>query len=366
MRRALRRSRLGIGAGLLGLCLPLPARAEAAPSWLAWSAPAECQNTSEVQRRLESLLGRPVDFAALPATQVRMGWSAERGWAVRVTVQLDAGPRDRALDAPSCADAFDVIALSLALILDPSFDPAAGDAASDVVLASDASADTAADAATVPVLVAELEPPLPRADASREPWSDAETSRELEATTAEDAEPPAQKLIVGVGPLTDLGVFPVPQFGAGVQLGLSSGPLRAELEGDLLASESTRFSGAQYPVRFHSMFGALRGCYTLELSRRLGWLGCAGGELGTLGTRERGGEQHRAQGLWLAAEVSTGPEFAATGWLRAFARARSVTPLIRHEFLLSEGSRVHTLPWFSPQLQVGITMDVTDFGSGGH
>jgi hypothetical protein len=40
--------------------------------------------------------------------------------------------------------------------------------------------------------------------------------------------------------------------------------------------------------------------------------------------------------------------------------------LIRHEFLLSEGSRVHELPWFSPQLQVGITMDVTDFGGGGH
>ena len=50
-----------------------------------------------------------------------MGWSAERGWAVRVTVELAGGPRDRSLDAPSCADAFDVIALSLALILDPDF-----------------------------------------------------------------------------------------------------------------------------------------------------------------------------------------------------------------------------------------------------
>ena len=88
---------------------------------LGWSAPAECQNTSEVERRLESLLGHPLDPAALPPTRVRMGWSAERGWAVRVTVELAEGARDRSVDAPSCADAFDVVALSLALILDPTF-----------------------------------------------------------------------------------------------------------------------------------------------------------------------------------------------------------------------------------------------------
>jgi hypothetical protein len=366
--RALRRSRLGVVAGVLGLCLSAPAQAESEPSWLAWSAPAECQNTSEVERRLASLLGRPVDFGTLPATQVRMGWSAERGWAVRVTVQLAEGPRDRALDAPSCADAFDVIALSLALILDPSFDPGAGAAASEAGPASEAALASEANAgsAAPPVLVAELDPPLPGAGDTREFLSDAETRVEREASTPNRAELPPRKMVFGFGPLTDLGVFPVPQFGAGAQLGVVVGRLRAEVEAALLASESTRFSGAQSPVGFHSIFGALRGCYTLELSLRLEWVGCAGAELGTLGTREHGGEEHRAQGLWLAAEALTGPEFAATSWLRAFARARGVSPLIRHEFLLSEGSRVHALPWFSPQLQVGVSMDVTDFGSREH
>jgi hypothetical protein len=85
-----------------------------------------------------------------------------------------------------------------------------------------------------------------------------------------------------------------------------------------------------------------------------------------LGTREQGGDQHRAGGLWLAAEASTGPEFAATSWLRAFARVRGASPLIRREFLLSEGSRVHELPWLSPQLQVGVAVDVTDFDRGEH
>ena len=81
---------------MLTLVVSLAPAARAEPaSWLAWSAPAECQNTSEVERRLVSLLGRPVDFATLPPTRVRMGWSPERGWSVRVTVELASGARDR-------------------------------------------------------------------------------------------------------------------------------------------------------------------------------------------------------------------------------------------------------------------------------
>jgi hypothetical protein len=356
--RALRRSGWGAAALTLVSSAAPALHAEPAP-WLAWSAPAECQNTSEVERRLVSLLGRPVDFATLPPTRVKMGWSPERGWSVRVTVELASGARDRALDTPSCADGFDVIALSLALILDPSLDPGALEAAS----APSGEEPAAADAGgTESVLVAELDGASPTPTSTDAPLG-SEAGRTL--PRANTGVPPA-RLVVGGGPLTDLEVFPVPQFGGGLQVGLALTRFRVELEGDLLASESTRFEGAQYPVSFYSLFGALRGCYTVPLSSRLGWVACAGGQLGTLGTRERGGESRAADGLWLAAEASTGPEFLATGWLRAFARVRGVIPLIRHEFLLSEGSVVHELPWFSPQLQVGISADVTDFSSSEH
>lgn len=361
MRRAFRLRLGAAAAGALGLCLSSTARAEAEPSWLAWSAPVECQNTSEVERRLESLLGHGVDFATLPTTRVAMGWSAERGWAVRVSVELAGGPRHRALDAPSCADALDVIALSLALILDPDFAGGAGPEGVEAALAEGPDSG-----GSPPVLVAELEPPLSGARDDSRLLSDSEPRREVAPAAADSGASAPRKLMLGFGPLTDLGVFPVPQFGGGAQLGLAIGNFRAELEGVLLATESTRFSGAQHPVNFHSLFGAARGCYVFELSERFSWVGCGGAELGTLGTRERGGEQHRAQGVWLAAEASTGPEFAATSWLRAFARGRGVSPLIRHEFLLSEGSRVHALPWFSPQLSVGISVDVTDFGVREH
>lgn len=360
-RRALSRSRRGAVVWALGWCAASPlalAREPPAPKWLVWRAPAECQNTSEVERRLQSLLGHPVDAATLPATRVRMGWSPERGWAVRVTVQLEAGPRDRELDAPSCADAFNVIALSLALILEPSFDPGAG------AIAPEASADGGAKSAE-PVLVAGLEPGPPQAPDAAALIADSEASQ-ARGEPPGGLVPASAKLVMGAGPLTDLAIFPVAQFGGGAYVGLVRGPLSAELEGALLASESTRFAGAQYPVSFYSLSGALRGCYTLDLSARFGWAACVGGEMGSLGSRERGGEQRRAHGLWLAGEVSTGPQFAATRQVRAFARVRGVSPLFRHEFLLSEGSRVHELPWFSPQLQVGVAIDVTDLGAGEH
>jgi hypothetical protein len=346
----------GIAAFALVSSWVCVARAEPS-SWLGWSAPDECQNTSEVERRLQSLLGHPVDSASLPPTRVRLGWSAERGWAVRVTVELAEGARDRAVDAPSCADAFDVVALSLALILDPSF------GAQSPAPSADTPPDAApgADALALPSAFG----PEPAASGRSSPLPAGIDARALDTTIAPAATRGLAISIAG-GALTDLDVFPVPQFGGGLQLWLGSGRLRVELEGDALASESTLFAGARYPVSFRSFTAGLRGCYALDLSEGLSWLACAGAELGELGAHERGGESRRSGALWVAAEAASGPEVTVTGWLRAFARIRGVSPLVRHEFLLSEGTSVHTLPWLSPQLQVGISIALTDLGAEGH
>jgi hypothetical protein len=358
-----------VGVVLGSWLLALPAHASDATGWLHWTAPAECQNTAEVERRLQFLLGRTLGAGELPPTRVRLGWSAERGWAVRVTVELGTGERERALDAPSCADAFDVVALSLALILDPDFaapQPSGlavkGDDPSSLTRESawvGAIADTSPTTSVgMPLSGAAIGPsPAPAADAA-----DASSL----GVPVSGAGAPSSTLTLGVGALTDLRIFPVPQFGGGVHASLRKGAARAEIEADVLASESTRFAGAQYAVNFWSAFGGLRACYDVRLTERLGWLGCAGGELGSLGTKELGGQQRRTQGLWLAAQALTGPEFAALDWLRAFARLRAVTPLVRHEFLLSEGSQVHELPWLSLQIQVGVAADVTEWGISEH
>lgn len=351
-----------LGAGWL---FSAPSSAEEPSPWLRWSAPPECQNSAEVERRVQFLLGRSVDFAVAPPTRVAMGWSAGRGWAVKVTVELAAGPRYRALDAPSCADAFDVIALSLALILDPDFE-------ADEPLAPAERVEEAPDERPAELAAAPAEEP-------RQGFRAIEASAvALDASTGADAfrtgdmipdgavAPTPASIIVGAGALADPWTLPMPQFGAAVQAALELGRARIELEGDLLTSSRRRFSSSRYPVSFSSLIGGVRGCYAATVTARLGWLGCVGAELGSLRTREYGGEERRARGLWLAAQALTGPEFAMTEWLRAFARFRAVTPLRRHEFFLSEGSRVHELPWVSLQIQLGVALAVTELGGGEH
>lgn len=351
----------------LGTCLfvSAPSRAEEG-QWLHWSAPAECQNTGEVERRLQFLLGRPVDFAVMPPTRVRLGWSAERGWAVRVTVELAGGPRDRSLDAPSCADAFDVIALSLALILDPDFgaveaaEPERADDVDGTAAPEEEAPYSRPDAAPSPALVT---PAAVAAASEQVTWADAPAANDVSLAIHESG--PAS-FSVGAGVLADPWTFPVAQLGAGLQGAFRSGGLRVELEGDVLISKRAALPGARYPVSFSSVLGALRGCYGVKVATRLGWLGCAGAELGSVETQEHGGEERQARGLWLAAQALTGPELTITEGLAAFARFRAVSPLRRHELLLSEGSRVHELPWISLQMQVGVAVVVTEVDAGEH
>ena len=331
--------------------------------WLGWSAPPECQNTSEVERRLESLLGHAVDFEAIPATRVRMAWTAEQGWSVRVSVALDSGTRDRSLDAPSCADALDVVALTMALILEPDFQPSESES-------PDVPAEEAPSGLEPNMMAAVLDPAASGGDELLVPRGTvAEVASVTAATNAQHekpSEPQSATFAVGGGALADLSTFPVPQFGGGLVVGLRDGSFRAEVEGNLLASESAGLRGAEQRVSFASLVGAVRTCYGPTLTARFAWVTCIGAELGSLSTHELGGAARNTNGLWLATQLLTGPEFSATDWLRAFAYVRAVTPLIRHEFFLSEGSRVHELPWVGLQLQVGFSADVTELGGGEH
>ena len=95
---------------------------------------------------------------------------------------------------------------------------------------------------------------------------------------------------------------------------------------------------------FWSVFRGLRACYDLPLTERLVWLGCAGESWARSARPSSGGNNVALGGFGWRHEGLTGPEFAATEWLRAFARFRAVTPLVRHQFLLSEGSQCTSCP----------------------
>jgi len=72
----------------LALLLAVSTAAGQAPadSWLSWSAPPECQNTAEVERRLTSLLDHPLDTTRLPASRAALAWVDGQGWQLDVAV----------------------------------------------------------------------------------------------------------------------------------------------------------------------------------------------------------------------------------------------------------------------------------------
>src|SRR5262245_61639221 len=128
-------------AGVAGAQPVVPER-----DWLEWQGPLECQNTREVERQMESLLGHAPDPAQLPPTRVEVGWARTRGWTLLIRVALPAGERRREVDVRTCADGFDVVALTLALILDPDLagaDPLAEESSgSDAEVIGDDSTET--------------------------------------------------------------------------------------------------------------------------------------------------------------------------------------------------------------------------------
>jgi hypothetical protein len=87
--------------------------------WLRWQGPSECHNTREVERQIERCWGaRRIRRSCRPRA-CKVSWARKRGWTLRISLALLAGERPREVDVRTCADGFDVVALTLALILDP-------------------------------------------------------------------------------------------------------------------------------------------------------------------------------------------------------------------------------------------------------
>jgi hypothetical protein len=300
------------------------------------------------------LLGRAPEPAQLPPTRVEVGWARERGWEFHIAVALPKGERRREVDVRTCADGFDVVALTLALILDPNLD-AGGESLLDLASSSEAAAPLA-DPTPEPV-------PAPLASAP---------PPELEAQLASDrVEPPVAPPLPGAGDFpalalaasgrADLGSLPGTLYGGGLELGLSAWNWRLDLGGAYLARAAETLPTARYPVSYSNLLGVLRGCHEFS-GERGGHFGlCVGGQLGSVGASETGGERRHPRGLWGAANlgVELGLELARS-W-QAFSRVELVFPLIRHELELAGGSVVHELPDVSVQLSLGAAVQLTEW-----
>ncbi len=342
-------SKAAVRAPLMALMLTSLASSTSATedgaSWLDWNAPPECQNTAEVERRLESLLDHPVDRALLPRARAKLQW-LEGKWQLDVTVQVE-GSRRRQVTVSHCADAFDVIALALALVLEPKNDLGMTHSAE-----AEATAEVSAEATNeqpMSNVTVSLEPPRPSAEATIMDRPSA-----IEATTL------ASFSLRGAA-LSDLMAFPEPQLGGAVSAVLTSGPLALELEAGALRSSPVRFPAAAEDVRFWTGFGTLAGCVTTSFGAVVSWSACAGAQAGLVVASELGGAGRQPSATWLAAELGTGPTLSLEPWLQPYLRLNGLALLTRHEFALAGGRAVHRLPRATLQLELGLSFALTDF-----
>ncbi|MEO8177374.1 MAG: hypothetical protein ABI895_00950 [Deltaproteobacteria bacterium] len=331
--------------------------------WLHWQGPLECQNTREVERQIESLLGHAPDPAQLPSTRVEVGWALERGWNLRIRVALPHGERRREVDVRTCADGFDVVALTLALILDP-----------DLQLGENAALDPEGTPglATASSEPASLPPDATLVGAAALGGANAGTLDLVPLTPSETVEPgagpgrafdAAPALALSVSGRADFGSLPSSLYGGGLELSLLAWQWRLDAGGAFLGKAGDTLPTARYPVSYSNLFGLLRGCRQFGGDRGGHFGLCLGGQLGSLAATEMGGERRHPRGPWAAADLGAEMGLDLNETWGAFSRMELVFPLIHHELELAGGSVVHELPTVSIQLTLGAVVKLTEWAS---
>jgi hypothetical protein len=351
-----RLSALGLGFALLWISSRGWAQGAPEREWLRWQGPVECQNTREVERQIESLLGHAPDLAQLPPTLVEMSWAQERSWTLRIRVALPGGERRREVDVRTCADGFDVVALTLALILDPDLQ-LGGDAAG--LDAGDASAAAAQEPAPV-VAPASVTVSAPLASSNEDVASGGADSSAGETKPGLQTGP---RLGFSASGRADFGSLPSSLYGGGLDLFFAAAQWRLDLGGAFLGKAGDQLPSARYPVSYSNLFGALRGCREFGGDRGGHFALCAGGQLGSVGASEQGGERRSPRGLWAAATLGAELGLDLSETWGAFSRVELVFPFAHHELELAGGSVVHELPTASLQLTLGAVVTLTDWAS---
>ena len=224
---------------------PALARADAGTVEIAWSAPADCPTTPDVEASIRELLGRPPHLSDGRNLQVkaRAERKRDRGWSGTIETRLGTTTGSRTIATESCRAVADATALIVALMIDP-----------------EAVAARASPPAT----------PSPPQDPIRAvPAPPAAT----DMTVSRAPPPPGRRLAptLSLGPTlgVDRGTLPRATYGAGARVGVKVG--RSALELGVFASASARgtIAGSAPPAggSFHFWSASLSACPAFAVQR---------------------------------------------------------------------------------------------------
>lgn len=290
-----RRTTQALAAAAALACLAAPAEARAAD--FEWTAPPACPSRESVLDAVTRALGSSTtaDVGALRARAV----VESTGSGFRVRLSTPSG--ERALDADTC----DQLAEAVALILALAIEPARGAAPKEERVAP---AEVARDARSE----------RPVGSAGRAPL-----------------------LALGAGQLADVGTLPGAAIGAEIFAGIRVPPLRVEVAGAFWAPQRESVGSSNAGGELTLLSGVAHGCLLPVLGRfELG--GCIGAGVDSMSATAFGPiVASRGSGAWavVAGEARVGVSLLP--WLALHAGLGLHVPVTRPSFVIEGVGQVH-------------------------
>ena len=301
--------------------------AAAAAAWLSTAParaaelrleqPAPCVSVDELSFRVSRALGQPMERAPGPAFAVQVRQDA-RSFHARLEISA-AGSNPsglRQLDATSCEELNDALALAIAIALGSSATPAVAPAAEEPATAA------------APALPAQPEPP-----------SDASVASPSSAAHAPLHAALAAALIADTGSLPSAG------FGAEIGARIGGSLLELQARALLLPSREASIDSSDPSApgaELNLLAGALLGCVPLSHGV-VDLAACAGAELGQLSGRGTNvATSHERRSLWSAARLELTARKPLPGVPIALELGfTAAAPLLRDDFILKDIGTVH-------------------------
>jgi hypothetical protein len=287
-------------------------RAEVGTVEIAWSAPAECPTTPDVEASIRNLLGRSPRLPDGRHLQVkaRAERKHDRRWSGTIETRLGTTTGIRTIGTESCRAVADATALIIALMIDPE------------AVAARASA-----------------PPAPSPPPEPRPVMRA-TPAAIDTVVSRAPPPPrrglAPRLSLGPTLAVDMGTLPRPTYGAGARIGVKVGGSALELGVLASAPASGTVAGTIPPVggSFHFWSASLSACPAFAM-RRFDIGACAeieGVEVKGTGFGVSSGYENEAR--WLALGAGAMARLRITPHVAIPFRVDAVAPLGHPTFFL--------------------------------
>jgi hypothetical protein len=358
-----------------------PAHAQASQPAVHYHAPEGCPDQAFFDERMQARL-RADGVRARPGSRLEIYVElAASGATGRVRIHQGKSNAQRSLDAGSCKEVVEGLALIAALALaSPKTSPPPAQTHAHTEPRAPAPATAPSEVESLPAPSQTAPPPAEDKDNSAPVVRASVAARQIQPTettsgpareVAQSESPAVDAPEVGEQPSDDprlrgwsLGAAliaihgPAPDVRPGLQLGaawvLGSGEfdLRLVLAGRLALPETS--SSAQGTTHFGFVAGVVELCAAAALGGSWSWDGCAVVEPGVL---TASGENTRNPGdyvrAWLALGGGTGLSLRLGAWLALRAGVEVLVPTRRDEALLA-GEVVHHVPPVCLRLQLGV------------